>query len=466
MYCLHETEISFNETVMRHTPQAESHSDPLSVWLARLDNAEVIAKMITLFDGAFFYIVDKNQQILSWSRGMEMVTGLRRDDIIGKPCPPDLIVSDQQNETKPPIQFSRAEGSSIEFTKTAQALHHRSGSFAGGMGLLLPRSEARSDPSSSAAATETGQSFQGIISRSPAMQNVFQIIRNAAETEATVLVRGESGSGKELVARAIHNLSARRQAPFLAINCAALSSNLLESELFGHVRGAFTGAVKDHKGLFQRAHGGTLFLDEVAELPLELQAKLLRVLQERNYIPVGGDKLIHVDVRIVAATHRSLREEVKNGHFREDLMYRLRVVPIFIPPLRERREDISLLIWHFIRQHNAEKFRQIDKIEPQAMRVLLDYAWPGNVRELHNVVEYAFAVGRGTTLRLTELPPEFREPKPIVSTPTARQAMTEEQEKEAIREALERCHGSITPAANLLGMSRATFWRKRKLYGV
>ena len=257
------------------------------------------------------------------------------------------------------------------------------------------------------------QNFQGILSRSPAMRDVFQIISNAAETEATVLVRGESGAGKELVAKAIHDLSARHSAPFLAINCAALSSNLLESELFGHVRGAFTGAIKDHSGLFQRAHGGTLFLDEVAELPLELQAKLLRVIQERNYIPVGGDRSIEVDVRLVAATHRSLREEVKSGRFREDLMYRLRVVPIFIPPLRERREDISLLIWHFINQHNAANFRKIEKIEPEAMRVLLDYAWPGNIRELHNVVEYAFAVGRGTTLRLSELPPEFREPRAV-----------------------------------------------------
>jgi transcriptional regulator with PAS, ATPase and Fis domain len=471
MYCSHETKSSFHETLMRHSQPPESHSDLLSVWLTRLDHAELIAKMINLFDGAFFYIVDKNQQVLSWSRGMETVTGLRRDDIIGKTCPPDLIISDLQNETKQPIQkqpiqFPQAEGNPVEFTITAQALHHRAGSFAGGMGLLLRRSETLADSLFPAAATEPGQPFQGIISRSPAMQDVFQIIRNAAETEATVLVRGESGSGKELVARAIHNLSARRHAPFLAINCAALSSNLLESELFGHVRGAFTGAVKDHKGLFQRAHGGTLFLDEVAELPLELQAKLLRVLQERNYIPVGGDKLIDVDVRIVAATHRSLREEVKNGHFREDLMYRLRVVPIFIPPLRERREDICLLIWHFIRQHNAQNLRQIDKIEPQAMRVLLDYGWPGNIRELHNVVEYAFAVGRGTTLRLSELPPEFREPKLSAPLPTARLALTEEQEKEAIREALERSQGSITAAANLLGMSRATFWRKRKLYEV
>jgi len=242
---------------------------------------------------------------------------------------------------------------------------------------------------------------------------------------------------------------------------------LLESELFGHVRGAFTGAIKDHSGLFQRAHGGTLFLDEVAELPLELQAKLLRVIQERNYIPVGGDRSIEVDVRLVAATHRSLREEVKSGRFREDLMYRLRVVPIFIPPLRERREDISLLIWHFIHQHNAANFRKIEKIEPEAMRVLLDYAWPGNIRELHNVVEYAFAVGRGTTLRLSELPSEFREPMPVIDKRIKQSSpMSTAQKMAAIRQALEQSNGMVTPAAEILGVSRATFWRMRKLYGL
>jgi len=207
-------------------------------------------------------------------------------------------------------------------------------------------------------------------------------------------------------------------------------------------------------------------LDEIAELPLELQAKLLRVIQERNYFPVGGDRLIDVDVRIVAATHRSLREEVKSGRFREDLMYRLRVVPIFIPPLRERREDISLLIWHFIQQHNAASFRKIEKIEPHAMRVLLDYAWPGNIRELHNVVEYAFAVGRGTVLRLSELPPEFREPQVVTQPVRLNSPLSAEQESAAIRRALEQSNGMITSAAQLLGVSRATFWRKRKFYGV
>jgi transcriptional regulator with PAS, ATPase and Fis domain len=208
-----------------------------------------------------------------------------------------------------------------------------------------------------------------------------------------------------------------------------------------------------------------LFLDEIAELPLELQSKLLRVIQERNYIPVGDDRSVDVDVRIVTATHRSLREEVKNGRFREDLMYRLRVVPIFIPPLRERREDISLLMWHFIRQRNAANFRKIEKIEPQATKTLLDYFWPGNIRELQNVVEYAFAVGRGTVLHLSELPPEFRESQGIHRPQTGKTpAMSVTDEATAIREALVQSNGMITSAAQLLGMSRATFWRKRKFY--
>ncbi|MGR9085449.1 MAG: sigma-54 interaction domain-containing protein [Gammaproteobacteria bacterium] len=451
---------------MKQTAAEGSISKELFNWLAQFDCDDIIKHLIQALDAACFYIVDGEQRVLHWSRGLETVSGYRREVVIGNICLPEFNIISGINGHKQRLTISLANGQRLELNKTTQPLRNRSGVGAGGIGVLFPIPEDAEISRLPKISPDAGPLFQGILSRSPAMQNVFQIIRNAAETEATVLVRGESGSGKELAARAIHNLSARRHAPFLAINCAALSSNLLESELFGHVRGAFTGAIKDHKGLFQRAHGGTLFLDEVAELPLELQAKLLRVLQERNYIPVGGDRLIDVDVRIVAATHRSLREEVRNGHFREDLMYRLRVVPIFIPPLRERREDISLLIWHFIRQHNAEKLRHIEKIEPAAMRVLLDYPWPGNIRELHNVVEYAFAVGRGTTLRLTELPPEFREPKSNPSTARTRGMMTTEQEKEAIRKALDQCSGEITQAAGLLGMSRATFWRKRKQHGI
>ena len=439
----------------------------LPQWLAGQLEQSCFLKLITLFDSEAIYIVDKNQTILHWSTGAEKLTGFSRLDMTGKLCLTECVIT-EGDESEPLITLAKADGSRIRLKKRVQVLQDKAGAFAGGLGRLLPVSESSViEVNRNTQLDSDRQSFQGLISRSPAMQAVFQIIENAAETTATVLVRGESGSGKELVAKAIHDLSGRRAAPFLAINCAALSSSLLESELFGHVRGAFTGAIKDHNGLFQRAQGGTLFLDEVAELPLDLQAKLLRVIQERNYIPVGGDHSINVDVRIVAATHRSLREEVKSGHFREDLMYRLRVVPLFIPPLRERREDISLLLWHFIHLHNAENVRKIEKIEPQAMRTLLDYGWPGNIRELHNVIEYAFAVGRGVTLRCSELPPEFRETR-FTAQPlsTQLQTQTPEQEAAAIRQVLEVSNGKITQAARLLGMSRATFWRKRKSYGV
>lgn len=436
------------------------------IWLSQLDGNELYVGLLDLCDSICFYMVDCDQQVRYWSLGMERLTGFESDTVIGKPCLPEcrIMASESQNERV--LTPSQPNGFK-EVKKVVRILHHKTGGFAGGIGLFVIGSDPVSDSATvKTAVSAASENFHGIISRSPAMRDVFQIIQNAAETEATVLVRGESGAGKELVAKAIHDLSARKNAPFMAINCAALSSNLLESELFGHVRGAFTGAIKDHAGLFQRAHGGTLFLDEVAELPLELQAKLLRVIQERNYIPVGGDRSIAVDVRLVAATHRSLREEVKKGHFREDLMYRLRVVPVFIPPLRERREDISLLLWHFIQQHNAAKLRKIEKIEPEAMRLLLDYRWPGNVRELHNVVEYAFAVGRGSTLRVSELPPEFREPVPVNLPARQTTALSPTEESAAIRQALEQSKGAVSMAAQLLGMSRATFWRKRKLHGV
>ena len=440
-------------------------------WLEQLGSAEVLLKLFSLLDQSGFYVLNHNQTVIFWSSGASALSGYSVTDVIDKPCLRGLEISPERPTVEKSASSLPMQGSlqRLSFLKSGLPLFTSQGEFAGGVGVL--QVNAPGEPlaqKSLTQAPETMHNFQGILSRSPAMQAVFQIIENAAETTATVLVRGESGAGKELVARAIHHLSARRQQPFLAINCAALSSNLLESELFGHVRGAFTGAVKDHQGLFQRAQGGTLFLDEVAELPLELQAKLLRVLQERNCLPVGGHKIIDVDVRIVAATHRSLREEVKAGRFREDLMYRLRVVPIFIPPLRERREDIGLLIWHFIREHNAENFRQIERIEPLAMRLLLDYPWPGNIRELQNVVEYAFAVGRGTTLRLSELPPEFRELQldrrsPVVKS-TAKVVGADEQQ--ALQQALRQSQGKVSEAAASLGMSRATFWRKRRLYGV
>jgi transcriptional regulator with PAS, ATPase and Fis domain len=455
---------------MKQDKSPSKFSNQHSTWLEQLDDSNLLLGMLDLFDLACIYLVDNQQQVLYWSLGMEKLTGKMKCEVVGKSCLPDYVIVKASENNKLLINLTQEEGKKIEVIKCVKILYDKAGAFHGGIGVLTDQSKIIQSEHLPKTSGTSKLNFHGFLSRSPQMKDVFQIIQNAAETEANVLVRGESGSGKELVAKAIHKLSSRSNAPFLAINCAALSSNLLESELFGHVRGAFTGAIKDHKGLFQRANGGTLFLDEIAELPLELQAKLLRVLQERNYFPVGGSNSIDVDVRIVAATHRSLREEVKKGRFREDLMYRLRVVPIFLPPLRERREDISLLIWHFIEQHNNKRIRVIEKIDPDAMKLLLDYLWPGNIRELHNVVEYAFAVGRGSTLRLSELPPEFREPC-IVDSVHKRsrkkiELLSQKDEIAAIRKTLEQSEGHVSMAATILGMSRATFWRKRKLYGI
>ena len=443
----------------------------LNRWLSQIGPDMAVEALSDMLDCGALFVVDGASQVLFWSRGAERLLGVRHADALGKPCQSlirckdgqSVCVAERGEILGDAIDLSLPGGASLRVRRSARAFFDAAGQFVGALEVLWP------ETGSSAAmpvADDKVEVFHGLHTRDVAMKQALRIIRNVAETEATVLIRGESGTGKELVAKAIHAESHRRDKPFLAVNCAAFSANLLESELFGHVRGAFTGAVRDHAGLFQRADGGTLFLDEVAELPLELQAKLLRVLQERDFVPVGGDRAVRVDVRIVAATHRSLREEVKTGRFREDLMYRLRVVPVFLPPLRERRTDVSLLLWRCIDRHNARGQRRIVRIEPEAMRALLDHAWPGNIRELQNVVEYAFAVGRDETLRVDDLPPEFREERSVNAGPVPLLVKSSpfEDEAERIREALVMAHGKIDSAARSLGMSRATFWRKRKQY--
>jgi transcriptional regulator with PAS, ATPase and Fis domain len=311
--------------------------------------------------------------------------------------------------------------------------------------------------------------FHRMWTRDPTMKRVFHVMERAARRDATVLVRGETGSGKELVARAIHALSPRAKGPFAAINCAALPATLLESELFGHVRGAFTGAVRDQPGFFRSADGGTLFLDEVAEMPLELQAKLLRVLETKTVIPVGGREPLPVDVRIVAATHESLRTAAAAGRFRSDLMYRLRVIPIFLPALRERRGDVPLLAQKLIEELNRQGERQVARIAPAALAALEAYPWPGNVRELRNALEYAYVIGEGPVLAPSDLPIEIVEPgaapdaaliAPVNAPPPRSDA--EDPELARIRRALERAGGNRERAAQILGMSRVTLWRRMR----
>lgn len=300
--------------------------------------------------------------------------------------------------------------------------------------------------------------FFGLITVSPHMLALFEIVRRAARSEAAVLIRGESGTGKEHIARALHELSARSNKGFNAINCATLTPELLASELFGHVKGAFTGAIRDRKGLFQTAHQGTIFLDEVAEIPLDIQARLLRVIQEQTFIPLGGTDPVSVDVRIISATHQSLREAVQQRRFRNDLMYRIRVVPIFIPRLAEREGDVEALTWYFIDEFNRQGHRQIEGIRRDAMELLLEHEWPGNVRELRNVIEYAFAIGEGPILEIGCMTPELRGEAPTPTQPFGQN----HAERDQILDALARSNGRKSEAADLLGMSRSTLWRKMR----
>ena len=335
-------------------------------------------------------------------------------------------------------------------------------------------------------------SFEGIVSRSASMHRIFRIIELLRDNDSTVLITGESGTGKELVARALHATSHRADGPFIAVNCAAIPSELLESELFGHVRGAFTGAVRDRAGRFELAEGGTLFLDEIGDLALSLQAKILRFLQEHTFERVGDTRTRKVDVRVIAATHVDLVRAVAERKFREDLYYRLRVVPMEIPPLRDRREDLELLIRVFLERIGRERGRSL-RLAPSASRALLTYNWPGNVRELQNALEYATTVCEGQTIHIKDLPSEVgryggermapvRAPDvPVsraslessaVAEPLAGQSAlaerglspTELSEAEKILEELEAARYHRGLAAERLGMSRTTLWRKMKQY--
>ena len=305
--------------------------------------------------------------------------------------------------------------------------------------------------------------FMGIIGRDTKLTLIFRLIEDVAATDATVLIQGESGTGKELVARAIHDLSPRQDKPFVVINCSAYPATLLESELFGHERGAFTGALKQRPGRFEQADGGTVFLDEIGEISASAQVKLLRVLQTQRFERVGGDRTVTVDVRIVAATNKNLLEEVKAGRFREDLYYRLDVIPIQLPPLRERGNDVALLAAHFLRHFSAEQQKEITEISPRAMRLLLDYPWPGNVRELENVIEQATVLAKSRVITPEELPTRLKAgPEPSQSAaPTL-----EEQERAIILQTLESCSWNKKLAAQRLAIGRSTLYAKMKRLGI
>jgi transcriptional regulator with PAS, ATPase and Fis domain len=488
--------------------------------------AAIVEALLSSLDAAFpdvaVFVVDGEQRVTSFSPGAERLLGQKAQDVIGEHCRKanrcvtcmmGCGLKDRGSVDGVALELFREGGGSVKVRKYARAIVDDDGTFLGGVEILIPDADAVvSAPSARAAFSERGGALAiiddavdatveraGILTRDPAMRRLLALVENVAQTDVTVLLRGESGTGKELFARLLHDSSHRRAGPFVAVNCAAITPSLLESELFGHEKGAFTGAVSTHQGYFERANGGTIFLDEIAELPLEVQAKLLRVLETRRFFRVGGKNAVDVDVRVVSATHRSLRQEVAQGRFREDLMYRLRVVPIHLPPLRERRTDIPLLAQRFVDRLNAHGDqrggRRMTAIAPDALRTLFEWPFAGNVRELKNAIEYAFAVGAGPTLRKADLPAEMvlappdlapapttpstaPSTVPLQPTTTATTTTTmpspppprrrgrpkvavDPDEKHRIEAALISAGGDVAAAAKMLGMSRATFWRRR-----
>ncbi|MDQ7052470.1 MAG: sigma 54-interacting transcriptional regulator [candidate division KSB1 bacterium] len=316
--------------------------------------------------------------------------------------------------------------------------------------------------------SDSRHQFAGIIGATPEMQRIFELISRIAQTNITVLIQGESGTGKELVARAIHQLSKRANKPFITVNCGAIPENLLESELFGHVKGAFTGAINHKRGLFEEAQEGTIFLDEIAELPHQLQVKLLRCLQEGEVKRVGSNEVIKVDVRVIAATNQELLKMVEEGRFRSDLYYRLNVIQINLPRLRNRQEDIPILAQHFVKKYAARLQKAVDEISAEALQALYAYPWPGNVRELENAIEHAVAMAIGPSIELHDLPihlQQARTSEPCDNHRASRMTL-KEMEKHYIRETLEDCGWNYEMASRILGIGRTTLWRKLREYQI
>jgi transcriptional regulator with PAS, ATPase and Fis domain len=311
-------------------------------------------------------------------------------------------------------------------------------------------------------ALEKRYSFGNILGKNTRMQEIFELISDIANTDSTVLIQGESGTGKELIARAIHFNSHRKNKSFVVANCSAYSQNLLESELFGHEKGSFTGAIRRKIGRFEMANGGTIFLDEIGEVSPPTQILLLRVLQDHRFERVGGEETLEVDVRVIAATNKNLTEEMKKGTFREDLYYRLNVIPIFIPPLRERKDDISLLASHFLQKFNRERGKEVSGFSPEVMEVFLRHSWPGNVRELENVIDHAIIIAKQEKILLKDLP------QTLLQRPISTQEFItlQDYEKDFILKTLKETNWNKHKASKRLNINRSTLYGKMKRYGL
>jgi transcriptional regulator with PAS, ATPase and Fis domain len=370
--------------------------------------------------------------------------------------------------------IKRKDGSYVSVFKKASLLRNEQGDPLGAVETITDISEIDKrdqiiEELSRMIDTDTG--FHGIIGKSAVMQKVFLIIEKAAQSDAPVIIYGASGTGKELVAHAIHELGRRREGPYIQLNCAALNESLLESELFGHVRGAFTGAYRHRQGRFEAAHGGDIFLDEIGDVPLSIQVKLLRVLETRQFERVGDHSPIFTDVRIIAATNRNLTELVAEKKYREDFLFRINVIPIHLPSLRERMEDIPLLAESFIRQLRLKSGKDISGLAPEAMKLFMNYSWPGNVRELKSALEYAFVIAERGSIQPDQLPTHIgADPGPACNGSAVLLSSSgepeDDRERDSLLEALRQCRGNQSRAARKLGISRVTVWNRMRKYNI
>jgi PAS domain S-box-containing protein len=420
--------------------------------------------------------LSRDMAITSFNRSAERITGHRAEDVLGKPCrtvfrstgcdeacPVRQIMRSGVSRSEAEMDIKRADGSLIPVGVAAALLRDENGDVVGAVETFRDLSKVKTLTEE----LKGKYSFRNIIGKSHQMREIYRLIKSVARASVTVLIQGDTGTGKELVARAIHYESGRASEPFVVVHCAALPETLLESELFGHVKGAFTGATSDRKGRFELADKGTLFLDEISEVSPAIQVKLLRVLENKQFERVGDSRTTQVDVRLICATNRNLKQLVQQGGFREDLYYRINVVSLRLPTLRERDEDIPLLVKHFIEKFNEETGKHVREVHPDAMDILLDYPWPGNVRELENAIGHAFVHCRGETILPEHLPQDIFEGSPAGTEAALGMLESLEQvEKAAIGEMLKRCKGNQTKAARRLGIGRSSLWRKIKKYGL
>jgi len=430
-------------------------------------------------------LIGRDGKILMVNKAMEELIGYSTEHVVGRPC--TLLRCDacervlrkdggwwctlfqHGKEIKRHCQIMKKDGAFISVLKNASVLKDENGKLIGAVETITDISRMeRMDLERVQLALQLGadEGFQGMIGKSSGMQRLFRVVAKAAESDAPVIISGESGTGKELVARAIHQLSKRREGPFIEFNCAALNEGLFESELFGHVKGAFTGAHRHRTGRLEAAHEGTLFLDEIGDMPLQMQVKLLRVLETMKIERVGDHSSIEVDIRVISATNRNLEELIAQRGFRDDLYFRINVIPIHIAPLRDRLEDLPPLVNAFIQQLNHLTAKGISALTHDAMEALLEYDWPGNVRELKSALQYAFVLGEGRMIDIDQLPPRVAQRRIRVEAPPSSWTKRDQAKRSALMDALKRSDGNQSEAARLLGVSRGTIWNRMKRYGV